>query len=620
MKKPPTDRLLLLLLLATTALAACSHLPSRSASQAERFELLGELRITEHRHGDDLLSAGLGQTGLAGAASPMTDAENPTAAELRRRAIQSSWQGLADLGPLSGYGEVYGAVPEVPGREYSALARLPQTRTPYRLLLQAPDNFDTVRRCLIVAPSSGSRGIYGAIPLAGAFGLPRGCAVVYTDKGTGAGYFDPADGSGTGLDGRRQGSGDTLLEFAPVAAREDAGIAVKHVHSGEHPEADWGRHVLTAARFGLNLLEQAYPEQAPFTAANTRILATGLSNGGGAVLQAAGLDRNGLLDAVMAMEPNIHVASGGRALFDYGTEAALYMPCALAAEDFSFTPLARSLTGAVPPAWLARCQRLHEAGLLEAGLPELQAAEALAHLQAAGWPDTVIATAASTTVFDVWRAVAAGYASAYLRREVGDMACGYSYQTVNIWGQPAAADESRRQAWWADASGIPPGHGIGLMGGKDDTADADFPGLDCLRQLWTSQTREAQQLHQAVEALNARLPASDLPVWIVHGADDGLIPAVFTSRPYVDWLRQNGRSPRYWEVPLAQHFDAFLALPGFGPEHVPLLPYAYHALEELLRHITEDQPLPNPATPAPHKRGMEVLQAGHLDLPAAAQD
>ena len=63
-----------------------------------------------------------------------------------------------------------------------------------------PDHFDKAHRCLVVAPSSGSRGVYGAISLAGAWGLPKGCAVAYTDKGTGPGYFDYADDSGVQLD------------------------------------------------------------------------------------------------------------------------------------------------------------------------------------------------------------------------------------------------------------------------------------------------------------------------------------------------------------------------------------------------------------------------------------
>ena len=44
----------------------------------------------------------------------------------------------------------------------------------------------------------------------------------------------------------------------------------------------------------LLALEQAYPQAAPFTFDNTRIIAVGISNGGGAVLRAAELVEEGL--------------------------------------------------------------------------------------------------------------------------------------------------------------------------------------------------------------------------------------------------------------------------------------------------------------------------------------
>lgn len=571
--------------------------------------VVSPIRETMHRGSDDLLSAGLGLAGLRGTPSVYADPLHPTPAELRRRAIQASWKGIADLGPLGGYGSVYGAVPDVPGREYTAFARIPGAHSPHRVLLQAPDHFDHAARCLVVAPSSGSRGIYGAIALAGAWGLPKGCAVAYTDKGTGAGYVDTADGTGVALDGTRAKVGQAELEFAPADIPADAGIAVKHAHSGDNPEADWGRHVLQAARFGLAMLDRAYPDAAPFTPQNTRIIATGLSNGGGAVLQAAGLDDDGLLAGVVALEPNVYVPGHGRALYDYATEAALLMPCALADARFADTPLARA-SGAVPPAFLARCASLHSAGVLHADTLRGQAAEALQKLHDGGWRDEAIATGASTTAFDVWRAVAAAYASAYLRRGVGHMPCGYAYRAMDN------ADAAMRASWWADASGIPPGNGVTLAGGTDGSIDPTLPGLHCLRGLWTGDGADTVALHAAVASLAARLPRGDLPLWVVHGASDGLLPTAFTSEPYVAWLQSAGRHPLYWKVPAAQHFDALLALPGFGDRHVPLLPYGYAALDRLRAHLHTGAPWPaSVPTPAARPRGGAALTREALDLP-----
>lgn len=566
------------------------------------------IRRTAHRGGDDLLSAGLGHAGLAGLPVRFADPAQPSAEELRRRSIQTGWKGIADLGPLGGFGSLYGGVPMVPGREYSAFARLPAARHPHRVLAQIPDEFDARARCLLVAPSSGSRGVYGAMALAGGWGLPRGCAVVYTDKGAGSGYFDCAEGSGVALDGTRAAAGSAMLEFEPATAPADAGIAIKHAHSGDHPEADWGAHVLQAVEFGLAMLAEAFPAQAPFTPDNTRIIAIGISNGGAAVLQAAGVDHAGWLDGVVALEPNVQTAGRGRALYDYASEAALWMPAALTAGRFAATPFARA--GAVPlPAWAARRDNLYAHGLVPSADPAAQAEAALEYLHASGWCDDALATAATSVAFDLWRAVAVTYASAYLRAGVGAMPCGFSFLPVELPGVPAPVV---RAAWWADGTGIPPDLGIGLSGGLDASADPTLPGVLALRALWDGDGAMSVRLHAAVDQLTAGLPRADLPIWIVHGAEDGLIPAAFSSDLYVDWLRTRDRSPRYWCVPHAQHFDAFLQLPGFADRYVPLLPYGYAALERMYAHVVRGGPLADLPTPQPRPRGARALQPHDL--------
>ncbi|MEO6075683.1 MAG: 3-hydroxybutyrate oligomer hydrolase family protein, partial [Dokdonella sp.] len=194
--------------------------------------LSSPIRETRHQNGDDLLTAGLGLAGLRGAPVAFVDPAHPTPQELRQRAIQTSWKGIADLGLLGRYGELYGSTAAVPGREFQAFARITDAKSPHRVLLQAPDNFDEKARCLVVTASSGSRGIYGPIALAGAVGLPRGCAVAYTDKGTGSGYFDSATRTGVALDGTRARAGEAALEFEPSTEfSTGAGIAVKHAHS-----------------------------------------------------------------------------------------------------------------------------------------------------------------------------------------------------------------------------------------------------------------------------------------------------------------------------------------------------------------------------------------------------
>jgi hydroxybutyrate-dimer hydrolase len=577
-------------------------------------ETFGEVRVTTHRDGDDLLSAGLGLRGLAGMSTRFALPASPTPEELRRRAIQSSWKGIADLGPLGGFGSLYGGVPDVPGREFTTFASLPGARASHRVLAQVPDHFDRKRRCLVVTASSGSRGIYGSIALAGGWGLPRGCAVAYTDKGGGAGYFDLYDQTGVQLDGTRTKAGSATLEFEPNDLSADAGIAVKHAHSGDNPEADWGRHVLQAAHFGLAMLDRAFPDEAPFTPANTTIIATGLSNGGGAVLRAAGDDSDGIFDAVVALEPNIYVR-GARSFYDYATEAAVLLPAALAASEFDGVPFAR-VGVASPTAWALRCASLRAHGRLSSFLPGAQAAEALDILRAGGWRDDVLATAAASTALDLWRAVTVAYASAYLKRDAAHMPGGFSYRTLPASGMAGPSDAIARAAWWADGSGVPPGAGVILAGGTDLSLDPTLPGVLSLRELQTGHGAEAGQLRAAIEATAADMPREGLPILIVHGAQDGLIPAAFSSEPYVKWLRDAGRTPVFWKVPYAQHFDSFLAFPDFGDRHAPLLPFGYAALDRAWTTVAEGRALPEDAAVRDTRpRGGGPLTAEMLALP-----
>ena len=62
--------------------------------------------------------------------------------------------------------------------------------------MQVPDSFNTAAPCIVLGPSSGSRGVYGAIATASEWGLKRGCAVALTDAGKGVGLYDLMDDSG----------------------------------------------------------------------------------------------------------------------------------------------------------------------------------------------------------------------------------------------------------------------------------------------------------------------------------------------------------------------------------------------------------------------------------------
>lgn len=636
------------LLAAAAAPDACAAKARAGSAQSAKdsTSMFSQLRQTEHRgEHDDLLSAGLGADGLRAMVAPaFADPAHPTAAELRRRALWANWRGIADLSPGGGYGELYGSLANVPGREFSAFARVPGAKQPHRVLVQVPDGFDLKKRCVLVSASSGSRGVYGSIAVAGAWGLPKGCAVAYTDKGAGTDYFDLDAARGVRADGTVGETGDALA-FAPDAAQREgaSGVAFKHAHSQDNPEADWGRHVRQAARFALDSLDRAFPAQAPFTAANTRIIAVGISNGGGAVLRAAELGGDGALgddwlDAVVAGEPNVYVR-GARPLYDYTTQAALLMPCALLHKPLAAAPVA-PITGDSAASY---CEFAASIGLLgdqaKAADTDARAKAAYERMHADGWSDDALRAGALSVNFDLWRAVAATYASAYGRFAPAGSAraadrpwVSYAYAAAtpaskDAAAAPRAANDSERAAWWADASGIPPGAGVQLFGPVATDPRARLAPLASLRELWSGKalnaggdadalTRAHRRVLKGVEETRASAPRKDLPIVIVHGLDDGLIPPAFSSAPYAAMARKAGAQVSYWQVRKVQHFDAFLGLPALGAHYLPLLPYVYAALDRVQAHLDSGAPLPADAVIDTRSRGAgQGLQADHLAIP-----
>jgi hydroxybutyrate-dimer hydrolase len=329
--------------------------------------------ILETRHdgpGDDLLTAGLGKSGLAAATSPAVS-DPPTVDELRRLAIYNNYRALVDMTAGGGYGRFYGPNidPEgndtlgeglIPGVELLAFAGPP--RESVTLMVQVPDSFDPARACIVTGPSSGSRGIYGAIATSGEWGLKRGCAVAYTDKGTGIGAHDLQNDRVSLITGLRADA-DVAGDDANFTARlSDAARAAfnaatpdrfawKHAHSGQNPEQDWGRDVLRSIELAFFVLNERFGDahrsgkrQRTITPDNTIVIASSVSNGGGASLRAAEQDRKRLIDGVAVSEPNVNPRRGprfgiqqgdgapfyehGRPLIDYITLMHVYQGCA----------------------------------------------------------------------------------------------------------------------------------------------------------------------------------------------------------------------------------------------------------------------------------------------------
>jgi hydroxybutyrate-dimer hydrolase len=204
---------------------------------------------------------------------------------------------------------------KVAGTEYIAYSDDGSGTRNVTLLVQVPDSFDPLQPCIITATSSGSRGVYGAITT-GEWGLKRGCAVAYTDKGTGAAPHDLANDTVPLIDGRRSGAaaagataqfnaGLSAADLAVFNAASANRFAFKHAHSGRNPEKDWGLFTLQAVEFAFWALNEQFSpaladgqRQRSIRPANTLVIASSVSNGGGAALAAAEQDSTGLIDGV----------------------------------------------------------------------------------------------------------------------------------------------------------------------------------------------------------------------------------------------------------------------------------------------------------------------------------
>jgi len=300
-------------------------------------------------------------------------------------------------------------------------------------------------------------------------------------------------------------------------------------------------------------------------------------------------------------------------LYDYTTEAALLMPCALLHMQNLPQP---PLTGQSAPLWAQRCASLKGSGRVEGGDAASQAQSAYQQLRASGWSDAALRAGALSVGFDLWRAVATTYASAYGRYRVDEHPCGYGFAAQDKDFSKRAATAAERSAWWSDGSGIPPGAGIGIIDGKLAAGDATFGGLQCLRGLWSGHGEDTDRVRKGIAEATASFPRNNLPVIVLHGMDDGLVPMAFNSTPYIAKAKAAGRDVRYWQVRNAQHFDAFLGLPDYAARYVPMLPYVYAALDRVTAHLDSGAALPGDAVIETTPRGAgKPLTTTNLGMP-----
>jgi hydroxybutyrate-dimer hydrolase len=621
----------------------------------------------------DLLTAGLGKTALQGVAPTFADPANPTPAELRRRAIYTNYRAVLDITTAGGFGTLYGpniavdGTPTsseglVPGKEYLAFADDGTGTKNVTVLVQIPTSFDSTKACIVAAPSSGSRGVYGAIGSAGEWGLKHGCAVAYTDAGKGTGYHDLMADQVNLVDGRLVArasaasaatfaadlSGASLASFNATYPNR---IAYKHVYSQQNPEKDWGRNVLDSIRFAYWALNEEYGAKdaasgkklRSIVPGNTIVIASSISNGGAASLQAAEQDTEGLIDGVAVAEPNAQpadmtgitvqfggsaVGNAGKPLIDYFTYRMIYEPCAAIAAGaqaangarpgwlgFGTSPLGSALTQVAGQELQViganRCQSLADKGLITGTDTPSQATAALEKLMQYGWtdPTTNALHASHYRLADMY--VAYGYVNAYGKFSVGDRLCGFSLAFADAAGNVAAQPATRTQLF-GTSNGLNTGADViydDSVGGaklyhvgvspSTGRMDGALDGVLCLRSMVTGAdavtgtrlTGTALANSQRVQAgvrdvlLSGKLHG--LPVIVVAGRSDALLPVNHAGRAYLAFnskMEGTATNLHYYEITNGQHFDAFLpnaASGGVQGYDTLLVPVHYYFVKSM---------------------------------------
>lgn len=631
--------------LAMSLLSCSTH--DQSAESGPPGFITGEPRISSYDGAtDDLLTAGLGVRGLASATKPgFADADKPTAAELRRLAIYSNYRALVDMSTDGGFGRLWGpnidtfgrdtgADGKIAGTEYTAVS---STHGGSTVLTQIPAGFNRTKPCLVAAPASGSRGVYGAISATGEWGLKHNCAVTYTDKGAGNQFHDQATGIATTAYGEVVDAPDKPSVEVFVEATANDGrpqrIATKHAHSQHNPEQYWGEMTLESIEFAYWAINDHIAKTGggrTYAVGEITTIAAAVSNGGGAVLAAAELDRRNLIQGVVAGEPQVQlaaapsttvlqdgrpVAAAAKPLADYITTANLLQPCAAAAASLATAPQASTAPAAeTAAARRDRCAVLAQHGIISGGDLQSQAQSALDALHRAGYlPDSDVLQPAMWDS-QTTSSVAVTYLNAYTKSTARQELCGYSFAA-------GASPRSPLTDLYGAGNGVPPTNGINLAiatpaGPRDHRAvdaEAAFASANCLRSQWEAGNLAAPGGTVAQLQRTGRITSA--PTIILHGRSDTLIPVNHTSRPYVAQAAAAGANISYYEIIQGQHFDALLPTFKTTGRLTPMHHYNLQALDAMWQHLTAQKPIPPSQVVRAALPGTPVSAA---DLPSIA--
>lgn len=431
--------------------------------------------------------------------------------------------------------------------------------------------------------------------------------------------------------------------FTPAAVLSPT-VAFKHAHSQQNPEKDWEQNVLQSIKFAFYILnlEENFGQpsggqtQQTIVPTNTLVIASSVSNGGGASLRAAEQDTEGLIDGVAVSEPNVNptvkevlvIKQGitktwtfpnhSRSLFDYYTLLHVYQACANRGPANSTAPL--NLVSATLGD--NRCASLKATGLLTATTVASQAVEAQQIINNYGLLEEQNRLQPAHHFINVIDSIAVTYAYAYGQFSVTDYLCGFRFAGIVGGGNfsPAALTTAQLAAIFSAGNGIPPTGGAQLinnnsLGGplenrnsisSNGVQDQNLDGARCLRRLATGKDEagnpltgdeltRSQRILTGIAQIRASGKLHGLPTLIAHGRNDAIIPPNHTSRAYfgLNALAEGGQSKlRYYEITNAHHLDTLNGLAGFNTDYIPLHYYFIQALDLMYNHLKNGTALP----------------------------
>lgn len=563
---------------------------------------------------DDLLTGG--NLNADGTIAEPAATDNFTTAQLRAKNIASNYNAFVDPLTSGGMGVWWGptsteqlgdasdpvpSVGQVAGTEYKVLTN---TRGINVLMsVQIPATFDVDNPCIVAAPPSGTRGLYGAIASAGDYGLRHGCAVAYNSKGTGEGIHLIGLGKTLAVDNSvvADDSVDAMFVAELDAGYSPAANAVvsSHAHSQQNVEKDWGYYTLQSVEFALYALNQQFPDN-DFVPGKTTVVAASWSNGGRAAIMPAEEDTKSLIDGIVSVEPNtamgdvdFTIAQGGQSwgpesvgwsLYDYFALGGIYMPCA---------------TG--NPTTVGRCAELKAEGLLSTDTEAEQIAEAKDKLIENGFlPESI------RLVYNLesnYPNITANYSNSYGRYKFSDDLCQVTFIDTTDGTDAAIMNKYVGENIVLTPNNIRAGEEGNLFGlGKDlcfyalskhGKTELEAAGLyDTYKHDDEAYDRVQGGLAETVMSGNLQ----GKPAILIQGRSDQVVAPNHGARAYYAKNRQvEGRDDVvYWEVQNGHHLEMYayyynvLGLFGIAPNNITYLnPYFHEAMDQMFAYLND---------------------------------